>query len=84
MDIKEKSIWVPMCKEKREKNGNISDFHHREGGRNDSNTYSSITVWYPYPLTTLVKEEHTAIRETMKSHTLVAQSKWKTLYTNIP
>ena len=28
MDIKEKSIWVPMCKEKREKNGSISDFHH--------------------------------------------------------
>jgi len=28
MDIKEKSIWVLMCKEKREKNGSISDFHH--------------------------------------------------------
>jgi len=57
---------------------------YRERGRNDSNDNSSITVWYPYPLAALVKEKHAAIREMMKEHTLEAQRKWRTPYTNIP
>jgi len=55
-----------------------------ERGRNDLNDNSSITVWYPYPLAALAKEKHMAIREMMKEHTLEAQKKWRTLYTNIP
>jgi len=43
---------------------------YQERGRNDLNDNSSITVWYPYPLATLVKEKHVAIGETMKEHAL--------------
>jgi len=57
---------------------------YQERGRNDPNNKSSITVWYPYPLATLAKEKHVAIREMMKEHALEAQRKWRTLYTNIP
>jgi len=55
---------------------------YQEEGRNNLNNYSSITVWYPYPLAAL--EEHAATRETMKAHTLEARRKWRTPYTNIP
>jgi len=52
--------------------------------RRDLNNYSSITIWCPYPLAALAKEEHTATREMMQAHTLEAQRKWRTPYTNIP
>jgi len=53
-----------------------------EEGRNDSNNYNSITIWYPNPLGALAKE-HVATRETMKAQALEAQRKWRTPYTNI-